>query len=120
MARRTWRTCSRRRLSLRRLGEVLLPVHLDQLEEVRECERPDEQPQYPEERHSRQRADERYERMDVWPPPEHHRADDVVHVAHDAQAAAREQEGWQRAVIGQQRDRARAASEATADDRSTR
>src|SRR2546427_10670099 len=47
-----------------RLREVLLPVHLYQLEEVRQCERPDEQSQNAEVRHARQGAEQRDERVD--------------------------------------------------------
>src|SRR5438270_7459805 len=59
-----------------RLPEVLLAVHLDQLEEVRQGERSDQQPEDAEVGHARERADQGDERMDVGPAAEHARSEE--------------------------------------------
>src|SRR5690349_12140559 len=47
--------------------QVLFAVHADQLEEVRQRQRPDEQSQQSEVRHPHERPDERDQRVDVAP-----------------------------------------------------
>src|SRR5439155_14432084 len=56
------------------LTQVLFSVHLDELEEVRERQRPDQQSQNPEVWHARERTDQRDERVNVRPAAEHHRS----------------------------------------------
>ena len=63
------------------LFQVLRPVHPDQLEEVGDRQRPDEQAEQAEVAQAQERADDGDERMDLGPAAEDDRPDHVVHVA---------------------------------------
>src|SRR2546427_5562053 len=64
----------------RRPGDVLFSVHLDQLKEVRHCQRPNEETEQAQVRNSHERPDQGHQWMDVGPSPGHHRPDHVIDI----------------------------------------
>src|SRR6266480_6007287 len=85
------------------LTQVLFSVHLDELEEIRERQRPDQQSQDPEIRYAGERTDEGDEGVNVRPAAEHHRSQDVVDIPHE-QADQCDERGGARTVADEQRD----------------
>src|SRR5437867_13367390 len=72
--------------------EILLAVHPNQLEEIAERERSDQQAEQPEVAHAADRADQRDERMDGGETEIDEQPDEVVHAADHHPAPADQQD----------------------------
>src|SRR5262249_27897959 len=108
----------RRSMSRRaRRGAVLLVVETQQLEQIRNRERSEEQSQQSEVAHAGKRADERDDRMNVRHAAIHERPNEIVDVARDAAADDREHGRCAETTLREQHEHGRQPHERAAEHR---